>query len=116
MDITEISKVLGPLQCPELLGFHAFTGSDYTSEFFRMGKKRSFKILEEYKDAQDAFAKMAKESLREDSRKVTMSYTARIYAAKPNNTLSLNMHHYKTFQDLCTKSESKEPSGETSWH
>ncbi len=36
--ITELSSHLGPIQCKALPGYHALTGCDYTSSFFRKGK------------------------------------------------------------------------------
>ena len=46
IDISAISVSLGPELCAALPGFHAFTGSDYTSAFVRKGKVRPFARLE----------------------------------------------------------------------
>ena len=41
-----------------LLGFHAFTGNDYISSFFRRGKEKSWKIVEKYSRFMTMFASL----------------------------------------------------------
>ena len=53
--------------CDALPGFHAFTGSDYTSAFVRKGKVRPFAFLEKDTVAQKAFAQMSSEKLNDKS-------------------------------------------------
>ena len=50
-----------------LPGFHAFTGSDYTSAFVRKGKVRPFAFLKKDTVAQKAFAQMSSEKLNDQS-------------------------------------------------
>ena len=45
IDVSAIAKKLGPQLCSALLGFHAVTGCDSTSSFFRIGKKKAWKVL-----------------------------------------------------------------------
>ena len=39
-----------------LIGFHAFTGNDYISSFFRKGKEKCWKLVEKTKKFQNAFS------------------------------------------------------------
>ena len=39
IDLTALSKSLGPQLCSSLPAFHAFTGSDYTAAFVRKGRQ-----------------------------------------------------------------------------
>ena len=59
--ITAISNVLGPQICAALPGFHAFTGSDYTSSFVRKGKVKPYHKMEKKEEAQKAFQCLATE-------------------------------------------------------
>jgi len=97
IDISAISVSLGKELCAALPGFHAFTGSDYTSAFVRKGKVRPFARLEKSSDAQKAFAEMAKtDTLPDKQRDVLFEYVAMIYGAK--ESAKLNCHRYKTFE------------------
>ena len=44
--ITALANHLGPILCKALPGYHAMTGCDYTSTFFRKGKVNPLKIAE----------------------------------------------------------------------
>lgn len=44
LDVSTIAEKLGPQSCSALLGFHAVTGCDSTSSFFRIGKKKTFQL------------------------------------------------------------------------
>ena len=44
-DINSLCKDLGPDKCHALPSFHAFTGTDITSSFFRRGKILPWKLL-----------------------------------------------------------------------
>ncbi len=46
IDVTELVQELGPGLCQALLGFHHFTGSDYSAAFFKKGKIRPLQIME----------------------------------------------------------------------
>jgi len=110
IDVTSISKALGTPLCQALPAFHAFSGSDYTSAFYKKGKKRPFKILEENRSVQMAFGEMARGKLGADALETIMSFTARIYGAKANQTLSLNKHRFKVFEKTyAPKARAKNP-------
>lgn len=55
--ITAIGESLGTTMFQALPGLHPYTGCDYTSAFYRKGKKCPFNILEKNKQKQIAFAK-----------------------------------------------------------
>ncbi len=46
IDLTDLAQELGLSLCQALLGFHHFTGSDYSAAFFKKGKIRSLQIME----------------------------------------------------------------------
>ncbi len=46
IDVTDLAQELRPDLCQALLGFHHFTGSDYTAAFFKKGKFRPLQIME----------------------------------------------------------------------
>lgn len=58
LDVTRIAAVLGRKVCQSLPALHAFTGNDYTSAFFGIGKGKAFKILLDSEEFQLAFGKM----------------------------------------------------------
>ena len=41
-----------------LVGFHAFTGNDYVSSFFRKGKSTCYKVMKENNEFREAFASL----------------------------------------------------------
>ena len=45
VNLTGIARTLGPTMCAALPGFHAYTGSDYTSAFVGRGKARPLASL-----------------------------------------------------------------------
>ena len=58
-------KILQPSLCElslhersAIIGFHAFTGNDYTSSFFRKGKKTCWKIAKRNPEFMEFFAKL----------------------------------------------------------
>ena len=73
-----------------LPGFHAFTGSDYTSAFVRKGNVRPFGILEKDKIAQKAFAQMSSDELDDQSMDTLKQFTTRMYGAMASSKVSLN--------------------------
>ena len=60
ISLTEICSMLGSSLCAALPGFHALTGSNYTSSFVRKGKVRPFKNLQNQTATQNACAMMAR--------------------------------------------------------
>jgi len=55
INVTKLSKVLGPSLCKALPGLHAFTGCDFTAAFSRKGKVRPLEIVQRSSIYQDAF-------------------------------------------------------------
>ena len=55
-DINALCQELGPDKCHALPAFHAFTGTDITSFFFRRGKILPWKLLKCYPEGVEAFA------------------------------------------------------------
>ena len=49
--------------CAALPGFHAFTGSNYTSSFSRQGKVRPLALLEKNQNAIEMFSKLGDDGL-----------------------------------------------------
>jgi hypothetical protein len=114
VDVSSISRTLGTQLCRALPGFHAFTGSDYTSAFYKKGKKRPFKILEESQAFQKAFGEMAGGKLRVKAMEEIMTFTARMYGAKAgakaNHETHLNTHRFKVFEkSYAPKATAKNP-------
>ena len=84
--------------CAALPGFHAYTGSDYTSAFVRRGKIRPLALLEKNEEAQVAFAKIASSIDIAKKTKTTLeSFTASMYGAKREN-VSLNAHRWNVVE------------------
>ena len=54
-NINNICTKFGEPRCRGLLFFHAFTGCDYTSSFFGIGKTRWFDVLKEDSTIDEAF-------------------------------------------------------------
>ena len=56
--IHQLHALLGEKLCKSLLFFHALTGCDFTSSFFRQGKVSPFKLLEKLPESQTIFSQM----------------------------------------------------------
>ena len=80
-----------------LLGFHTFTGSDYTSALHKKGKVRPFAQRVKDTDIQRAFTDMAKGSLTDQDIDTLNTFTAQIYCAK-EKVMSLNCHRHNVFE------------------
>lgn len=55
INITKLTKALGLLLCAALPAFHAFTGCNYNSAFYKKAKNKSFTILKNSITYQEAF-------------------------------------------------------------
>ena len=96
ISLTEICSMLGSSLCAALPGFHALTGSDYTSSFVRKGKVRPFKNLQNQTATQNACAMMARNTdVPDDTKAALMNFTASMYGA--NQKWSLNECRYQKF-------------------
>ena len=58
VDISAVAEKLGAQVCSALLGLHAVTGCDSTSSFYRIGKKKAWKVLKSKQSHQIALAHM----------------------------------------------------------
>ena len=56
IDITDVALEIGEECCRALPALHAFTGNDYTSAFFGIGKTKAFKVLRESPEFKRTFA------------------------------------------------------------
>lgn len=66
IDVTKIYQQLGELLTKSLIGFHAFTGSDFNPAFFNKGEKRPFSLLKKSIEFQEAFATLGDINLTEE--------------------------------------------------
>lgn len=83
VDLTSLSKRLGPKLCKSLPGFHALTGCDYTPSFAYKGKMRPLSMLEKNGDAQTAFGKLGSmEMLSEATIKSIEKFVCEMYGTK----------------------------------
>lgn len=55
VNVRKISQVCGPLLCEALIVYYAFTGSDYTAAFHKIGKIKPIKTLEKYLEYSKSF-------------------------------------------------------------
>ena len=70
-------------ECRALIGFHAFSGTDYTSAFFRKGKLISWKKMLQDEEFIDAFIHLGNEwSLDDQFKDVLERYVCHLYSSK----------------------------------
>ena len=97
INISEIYRNLGPALCSALVGFHAFTGCDFTSAFIRKGKKKPFALLLKSTDTQEAFRELATcQEVNEKTKRTLQLFVAANYGAR--GFRSLNEHRFQVFQ------------------
>ena len=84
VDCIKLSEQLGPYLCNSLLGFHAFTGCDYTAAFYRRGKNRPFGLLEKNEAFHHLFSSLSELSDIHDTSKVEKleEFTLLMYSVK----------------------------------
>ena len=80
-----MAESLGQLKCQALIFFHAFTGSDTTSAFKGIGKKKAYEALQVCSSAIDTFANFHLNPLQELSEEdpkfeVIQSFTVVMYS------------------------------------
>lgn len=98
INITAIGASIGQPLCSALPGFHAFTGSDYTSAFHGKGKVRAFAQLVKDTDAQKAFSDRTKGTITDEDRDSLKTFTTKMYGRKGKD-VSLNDHRYSIFEN-----------------
>ena len=72
INLKAVAEQLGESRCQALPFFHAFTGSDTTSSFKGIGKKKAYEALKAFKSADSTLAEMsfqAFQNLQEDDEK-----------------------------------------------
>ena len=81
-----------------LLRFHANTGNDYVSSFFRRGKEKSWKIVEKYSHFTTMFANLGNswEAFEEDL-KLLEEFVCHLYGGKGKSVDELK---YKKFESV----------------
>ena len=86
-----------PLQvCDALIGFHPFTGSDYTPSFKDKGKVRPLKIMQSNKSYMQAFKDLgSSEVIQADTLKILEKFVCQVYGDKKCE--SVNELRYKKF-------------------
>ena len=87
-----------------LIGFHAFTGNDFVSSFFRKGKNTCFKLLQKHKCFRNAFSQLGSNwELSEETLDSLESFVVRLYGV--TKAPNVNAARHKIFS---TKFENEE--------
>jgi hypothetical protein len=89
LPVHDIANSLGIQKSIALRGFHAFTGSDTTSTFWKKGKTSAWNAWSSYPDATVALEKMAQPMTKEDLEHITPiieRFTVLIYDRKSKET------------------------------
>ena len=72
--------------CQGIIGFHAFTGNDYISTFFRKGKLMCWRTMIKDERFVEAFTNLGEQwQLEEDTKIVIEEYVCRLYSSKSQN-------------------------------
>ena len=93
--VTEIAYGLEKVQAgfsEALIGFHALTGSDFTSAFHRKGKSQPFSLLEKHKNHLPALQSLCHELV---DKKNLISYICKMYGHK--TLCDMNEARYSSF-------------------
>ena len=93
-----------------LIGFHAYTGNDYVSSFFRKGKDTCFKVLEKSSKFQRAFSRLGEDwQLSDELFSKVEEFVCYLYGSrlKDINLLRFNMYTKKYIKenkiiDMCS--------------
>ena len=81
-----------------LLGFHATTGNDYVSSFFRRGKEKSWKIVKKYSRFTTMFANLGNSwEASEEDLKLLEKFVCHLYGGKGK---SVDKLRYKKFESV----------------
>lgn len=66
-----------------LIGFHALTGNDYVSSFFRKGKETCWEVMKDDNLAVEAFTQLGQNwDLTDDVKKVLERFVCKLYGSK----------------------------------
>ncbi|XP_047132181.1 uncharacterized protein LOC124811086 [Hydra vulgaris] len=104
LDIKIIASKLGTDCCKALLALHAFSGNDYTSAFYGIGKAKFFKLMRESEEYKSIFSKIGDTFTFDATHfEYIEKFTCQLYGLKCNNT---NEGRYIKF---IAKKEAPEP-------
>ena len=93
--ITLLANHLGPVLCKALPGYHALTGCDYTSTFFRKGKVSPLKTAEKSPLHLEGLGNIGETTTFTDSDNLIETYVCSLYGQKLS---SVNEARLKIFQ------------------
>jgi hypothetical protein len=94
--ITALANHLGPCLCKALPGYHALTGCDYTSSFFRKGKVNPLKIAEKNALHLEGLGNIGETTTFDDSDSLLEKYVCSLYGQKA--LTSVDEARLKTFK------------------
>ncbi|CAH1963772.1 unnamed protein product [Acanthoscelides obtectus] len=108
VNVNELYRILGDSLSKALPCFHAITGCDYTPAFFRKGKVRPFKILEQSKEYQLAFGNITtdNEDLLDSTFVILEKFVCQMYRVK--NSSDVNSVRFHLFSNTFQSKKSDE--------
>ncbi|CAH3173624.1 unnamed protein product [Porites lobata] len=109
----EISTKVGPKICKALPAFHALTGSDATSAFAGVGKKRAYNILEDSEVHQESLSQLGQITLTEGEIKQCVKFVFSLYPTTKKTPSSLDELRYLLFCQKRQKSEALPPTSDS---
>ena len=109
----EISTKVGPKICKALPAFHALTGSDATSAFAGVGKKRAYNILEDSEIHQESLSQLGQITLTEDDIKQCVKFIFSLYPTTKITLSSLDELRYLLFCQKRQRSEALPPTSDS---
>ena len=89
-----------------MLGFHAFTGCDFTSSFYRKGKVRQLDILFKSSEYATTFADLSNPDAELNMENIE-AFVCEMYGLKQTKTI--NQARYENFKKMSGKSTSSKP-------
>ena len=79
-----------------LLGFHAATGNDYVSSFFRRGKKKAWKLVEKYSRFKTMFSSLGNSwEINENNLRVFEEFVFHLYGGKEKSVDKLRYNKFE---------------------
>jgi len=108
IDINAIAQKLTPSICLALPSFHAFTGCDYTSSFFRKAKSRPFDLLVKDRRFASAFGQLgSSRSVGAEVGAIIEEYVCAMYGVR--NVTDVNEARYHLFRKLYAPTKPDQP-------
>ena len=79
-----------------LLGFHAATGNDYMSSFFRRGNEKAWKLVEKYSRFKTMFSSLKNSwKINEDNLRVFEEFACHLYGGKGKSVDKLRYNKFE---------------------